>query len=522
MFLEEFRSLVVRTAFFVTGLVVFGGCANAALVTLDFEGFSDSTILTTQYPSVTFTNAIILTSGISLNEFEFPPRSGMNVVSDNGGPMTIDFSPPITSFSGYFTYLEPLTIDGYNAADKEVASAASLFSNNLACLAGPPCSGDPGSSPNEFIEMSFTGGMSSVTITGDPAGGSFTLDDATYTTASATSVPEPLTAFLIPLGVALLVAYNQVQETAIAMKRSFIIPIAIAAILVAGGVLLMAARRDGQPNSLPATQSIQPSSTTPTVGTPVITPSIIIANTSTPVTVSVQITDPSLIPNSVNILLLNGTGTQPTILGGLPCNASGMCTAQFTFNQQAPGQIQLEASAAFRGLLRRVLSNTVMVGVWNAVSDGVSGLTFDLPPLGFPPLVASVSSTSGTLFVIHVSGVEASDNLPHPLLRLIVISNPLRQDLRTWFESNVDDASGTLLASGAFQFEQLANGPALIFVGPTPTSYQGGPFGQGYVLSEATGLIYELLESQDGQLTDFGYSASSVSAMMPSILGSIH
>jgi hypothetical protein len=181
-----FHSLVLLTV----SLAVCGR-AKAESVALDFEGFPDSTILTAQYPGVTFTNAIILTSGISLNEFEFPPHSGVNVVSDNGGPMTIDFSTPITSFGGYFTHLEPLTLDGFNAGDKQVASAASLFSNNLACLAGPPCSGDPGSSPNEFIQLSFTGGISSVTITGDPAGGSFVLDDATYTTSSAPAVPEP-------------------------------------------------------------------------------------------------------------------------------------------------------------------------------------------------------------------------------------------------------------------------------------------------------------------------------------------
>jgi hypothetical protein len=163
------------------------GNARAETVTLNFEGFPDSTIVTDQYPGLTFTNAIILTAGISLNEFEFPPRSGVNVVSDNNGPMTIDFSVPITSFSGYFSYLEPLTLDAFNASSAEVASASSAFSNNLACLAGPPCPGDPGSSPNEFIELGSAGGISSMTITGDPLGGSFTMDDMAYTSA----VPEP-------------------------------------------------------------------------------------------------------------------------------------------------------------------------------------------------------------------------------------------------------------------------------------------------------------------------------------------
>ena len=74
----------------------------------------------------------------------------------------------------------------------------SLFSNNEAL------SGDPGSNPNEFLRISFAGGISSVTITADPVGGSFVLDDATYITTSA-AVPEPSSWQLLLLGGALLV-----------------------------------------------------------------------------------------------------------------------------------------------------------------------------------------------------------------------------------------------------------------------------------------------------------------------------
>jgi hypothetical protein len=169
----------------------------AGSITLDFEGFPDSTILTTQYPGVTFTNAIILSAGISLNEFEFPPHSGVNVASDNTGPMTLTFASTILSFGGYFTYADPLTIEAFQGST-EVASATSLFSNNEAL------SGVSGSSPNEFIEVSFAGGISSVTITGDLLGGSFALDDATYAPTGGT-VPEPRTfvAGLISLAVLL-------------------------------------------------------------------------------------------------------------------------------------------------------------------------------------------------------------------------------------------------------------------------------------------------------------------------------
>jgi hypothetical protein len=157
---------------------------NASVVVLNFEGFVDGTALTTQYPGFTFSNAIILSSGISLNEFEFPPHSGVNVVSDDGGPMTITLGTPATSFGGYFTYAEPLTIDAFGTAFNLVASVTSPFSNNEAM------SGDLGSSPNEFLQVSYGSGISEIRIIGDPLGGSFTLDDATIKTGAST-VPEP-------------------------------------------------------------------------------------------------------------------------------------------------------------------------------------------------------------------------------------------------------------------------------------------------------------------------------------------
>jgi hypothetical protein len=158
---------------------------------IDFEGFADGTLLSNlQYPGLTFINAIVLTAGISLDEFEFPPRSGVNVASDFGGPMSIDFASPVLGFGGYFTYAGVLTLQGFDASNSQVASVTSAFSNNEAI------SGIPGSSPNEFLHVSFPNGISSVTITGNLAGDSFTLDDATIQTSS-TVIPEPSAAPLL-------------------------------------------------------------------------------------------------------------------------------------------------------------------------------------------------------------------------------------------------------------------------------------------------------------------------------------
>ena len=175
--------------------------AFADPIAINFEGLPDSTVLTNQYTGLTFSNATIITAGISLNEFEFPPHSGSNVVFDDGGPMSIIFGSPILSFSGYFTYVEPLTLAALDASSSQVASAVSAFSSNDALF------GDPSSNPNEFIQVTFAGGFSTITITGDPAGGSFTVDDLTYTPASA-AVPEPVTVVLILIGAGLLAGFR--------------------------------------------------------------------------------------------------------------------------------------------------------------------------------------------------------------------------------------------------------------------------------------------------------------------------
>jgi|SRR6185437_6914846 len=180
-------------------------CLDAGTITLDFEGFPDGTVLTNQYPGVTFTNTTVITAGISLNEFEFPPHSGTNVVFDDGGPISIDFASPILSFSGFFTYTVPLTLAAFDAISAQVASATSIFSSNLAL------SGDPGSGPNEFLSVSFAGAISRVTITADLAGGSFVLDDATYTTGGS-SVPEPGSFALLLLGSLVLVTLGRTKE----------------------------------------------------------------------------------------------------------------------------------------------------------------------------------------------------------------------------------------------------------------------------------------------------------------------
>src|SRR5580704_11463446 len=120
---------MMKPAFIVSLLLLFSGLlpkeTRADSFTIDFENLSDSTSVGSAYASsgVIFTNALVVTAGISLNEFDFPPNSGSNVVVDNGGPITLTFLTPVSSFSGFFTYALPLTVDGFGSSNQLLVSA---------------------------------------------------------------------------------------------------------------------------------------------------------------------------------------------------------------------------------------------------------------------------------------------------------------------------------------------------------------------------------------------------------------
>jgi hypothetical protein len=172
--------------------------AVASPVVIGFESLTDGEAATTQFPGLAFSNALVLTAGVSLDDAEFPPFAGSNVATDSGGPIEIDFAQPVINVGGYFTYAQPLLLRAFNASHILVGSVSSAFSNNEAL------SGDVGSLPNELLGF-VSGNISSVTITGAPLGGSFTLDNLTYTSQSVpvpTSVPEPATFTLVLAGAA--------------------------------------------------------------------------------------------------------------------------------------------------------------------------------------------------------------------------------------------------------------------------------------------------------------------------------
>ena len=175
----------------VAAFIVAAPLSLHADIVLDFDTFADGELITSQVSNLVFHNAVALTAGATLNEFEFPPRSGANVLSDSGGPISIDFATPVVSFGGYFTYIQSLVLTAYDTGDMVIGSVTSSFPSNLAL------SGDPNSSPNEFLSLVSAPGISRVVILADVSGGSFTLDDAAI--GNSINTPEPSSLILISL-----------------------------------------------------------------------------------------------------------------------------------------------------------------------------------------------------------------------------------------------------------------------------------------------------------------------------------
>ena len=189
---------VFTTLLFVLSLSPL--CAMAEVTVFDFENLTDGENLTNQLPGLTFSNALVASAGISLNDVDFPPFSGVNAITDIGGPISINFASPLSSVGAYFTYGKPLTLNAY-AGGSFIGSLSSPFSANY--VSG----GDIGSSPNSFLSINGNG-ITLLTISGNSGGGSFVMDNLTVT-----SVPEPSEATFLLVGVPFLWARLKWQRS---------------------------------------------------------------------------------------------------------------------------------------------------------------------------------------------------------------------------------------------------------------------------------------------------------------------
>jgi len=118
----------------------------------------------------------------------------------------------------------------------------------------------------------------------------------------------------------------------------------------------------GLAQALPAAQS---------VALPIASPSVVYTAVSTATTVSVVIQDATVIPSSVFLYECDPTGKPTTFLATLNDQGENVgaiagdhtFSAQILISQTTPGIIRLVVSAAFRGVLRRTISDIIIVDV---------------------------------------------------------------------------------------------------------------------------------------------------------------
>lgn len=155
----------------------------------------------------------------------------------------------------------------------------------------------------------------------------------------------------------------------------------------------------------------------PVVGTPTASPSAIQVATPAAVTVAAQIVDPTVIPTGVNLLRLNANGTSSIIarlndsgLNGDAASGDKIFTASIAFNEANTGQIRVQVSAAFKGMLKRVMSSIATI----TVADAASAIG---PEGGTLAVIASNSPLFGLSVVVP----------PHALADKTVLSVTLDQ-----------------------------------------------------------------------------------------------
>jgi hypothetical protein len=169
-------------------LLLCSSLAFAGTTTINFEQYSEYTLITNQYAAddVTFSNALQLVAP-DYDYFDYPPHSGSGVITDNGDyPDAYDsigatFSVGMISVSGWYADPYGVIVTAYDSHGNVIAT------DDFAAV--------DGSDLQFTVAGTYADPIASVTI-GDLGGGfSEVVDDFSSTTA-----PEPGSFLLLGTG----------------------------------------------------------------------------------------------------------------------------------------------------------------------------------------------------------------------------------------------------------------------------------------------------------------------------------
>jgi len=177
----------------------------------------------------------------------------------------------------------------------------------------------------------------------------------------------------------------------------------------------------------------------PTIGAVRTTPMTALIGTPTLFTVTASVTDPSLIAGGVNLIQLNPNGTT-TILGtmhddGLNGDAFAgdlVFTLVVTLNVPTASQIQLQVSAAFKGVLQRVKSpmQTVFFQPANAPQQSIAALAQNLATGNISSALASFLDSDKASAILNNLNAAAQQQLANAFATAVLVSS--NGDLRVY------------------------------------------------------------------------------------------
>jgi hypothetical protein len=334
------------------------------------------------------------------------------VLTDDGGPITIDFATPVFGVGGYFTHTVPLDLRFFDAGNNLLGSRGSPFDNNLAQ------SGDPGSLPNEFIGFSaVTASIARVVISGDRFGGSFTLDDLSIDTGA--TVPEPGTWLL-----------------AVALLGAGSLP-GLAASVGCQGRRFEPDREDRMSTllgrrtaralvTLTLSFGALSAADAGTLGTLAMSPDRIVAGQARAVTFSISITDPKYLMGSGNVQRLRADGSVAAVLGNLRDDGLGgdavpgdkIYSLRAVLNEPAwrgglPGLCRVQ------GELRRSFSNTKTLTIDASQPCLAAAAAPSCPVAGCPVVDGAVQAVHRILGLAPVDATKARAAVPADYGRLV-------------------------------------------------------------------------------------------------------